>query len=114
LTVLSQEEVIAAMLGNADSAAVQVRLASLFDGDSEIAAAEMDGGGQRGSVWGPELIHALAQDRSVYLKFSASLGASEAAEADSATAAMAGAPNRQLIDELRRGASRTLRGVIGS
>ena len=50
----------------------------------------------------------LAQDRSVYLQFSANLGALEAARAASPATALAGASNRQLVDEVRRGASHNL------
>ncbi len=50
----------------------------------------------------------LAQDRSVYLQFSANLGAPDAAEAAPRATALAGAADRQLIDEVQRGASHTL------
>ena len=50
----------------------------------------------------------LAQDRSVYLQFSANLGASDAAAAVPRATALAGAADRQLIDEVQRGASHTL------
>ena len=50
----------------------------------------------------------LAQDRSVYLQFSANLGASDAAAAAPRATALAGDADRQLIEEVQRGASHTL------
>ena len=50
----------------------------------------------------------LAQDRSVYLQFSANLGASDAAAAAPRATALAGAADRQLVDEGQRGASHNL------
>jgi subtilisin family serine protease len=107
LAVLSQEEVIAAMLGNADPNAVRAQVTSLLGGGSTINA-QMDGGDSQATVAGQELIHLLAQDRSVYLQFSANLGAPDAVEAAPRATALVGAADRQLVDEVQRGASHTL------
>jgi hypothetical protein len=86
---------------------VRTQLRSLLGGGSAITA-EVAGGDSRATVAGQELIHMLAQDRSVYLQFSANLGASDTAEAAPRATALAGVADRQLIDEVQRGASHTL------
>jgi subtilisin family serine protease len=114
LTVLSQTDVIAAMYGDTHPSTVQSLLADLLVGDAQIAADPVHGIEDRQNVWGPELIHILAQDRATYLRFGANLAARRGAGATPAAVAADDGMDDQTINDLGRFASGKLRAALSA